>query len=148
MASTERWRMLAAIAAAAVAVGLPTSRAEAAATTVAVPGAVITRTDVDASISLLVKATVPRLDLWCSANRVVADKVATTIPCDRLVAVTTTGLAGADVVAINATGFGTSFFRTMLTVKTSASATGAISPCSPERATTGWRPASHRGPTR
>ncbi len=122
MGHTTRTRWAMAIAVAGLALALPVSRADAATTTttVNVTGAVITRTDVDASTSLLVKATVPRLDLWCSSNKLVANRITTAIPCDRLVAVTTNALAGDDTVVINATGFGTSFFRTMLTVKTGA----------------------------
>lgn len=120
MAQTRTTRSVAAMAVIGLALTLPTGRAEAATTTtkVTVPGATITRTDVDASTWLLVKATVARLDLWCSANRLVANRVATSIPCDRLVAVATNGSPGPDTVVINATGFGTALPRTTLTVKT------------------------------
>jgi hypothetical protein len=92
----------------------------AAATNISVPGATITRSDATAGTTLTVKATVARLDLWCSSGKLVVDKKATTIPCNRLLNVTTTGLTGNDTVAINATGFGSSLPKTTLTVKTGA----------------------------
>jgi hypothetical protein len=94
--------------------------APAGAATVAATGATITRTDAAAGTTLTVKATVARLDLWCSSNKLVVNKRATTIPCDRLLSVTTTGLIGNDTVEINATGFGSALPKTTLAVKTGA----------------------------
>lgn len=94
--------------------------AGAATTTIQATGATITRTEATAGTTLVVKATVSRLDLWCSANRLVVNKKATAIPCSRLLSVTTTGLTGNDAVEINATGFGSSLPTTTLAVKTGA----------------------------
>lgn len=91
-----------------------------AATTISATGATITRSDTAAGTTLTVKATVARLDLWCSAGKLAVNKKATTIACNRLLNVTTTGLTGNDTVAINATGFGSSLPKTTLTVKTGA----------------------------
>src|SRR4051794_37519944 len=72
-------------------------------TTIRATGATITRTDAPAGTTLTVKASVARLDLWCTANKLVVNTKATSVPCDRLVSVTTTGLIG-NAIAINATG--------------------------------------------
>jgi hypothetical protein len=90
----------------------------AATTTIAATGATITRTDSTAGTTITVKATVHRLDLWCSSNRLVVNKKATSVPCNRLLSVTTIGLLGDDTVEINATGFGSSLPTTSLAVKT------------------------------
>lgn len=115
-------RLIAAAAAvAASSVALAAAPASAAATaTIKVTGATITRTDATAGTTLTVKATVARLDLWCSANKLVVNKKATTIPCNKLVSVTTTGQTGNDWVEVNATGFGSSLASSSLAIKTGA----------------------------
>lgn len=110
----------AALAMAASALVLGSAPAGAATTTIQATGATITRSDATAGTTLTVKATVARLDLWCSSNKLVVNKKATTIPCDRLLSVTTTGLTGNDWVEINATGFGSALPKTTLAVKTGA----------------------------
>ena len=101
-------------------VSVAAGTATAATATVTVPGATVTRSDATTGTTLTVKATVARLDLWCTSGKLVVDKKATAIPCNRLLSVTTTGLVGNDTVAINATGFGTSLPKTALVVKTGA----------------------------
>ena len=98
--------------------GLAAGAPAGAATTTQATGATITRSDASAGTTLTVKATVARLDLWCSANKLVVNKKASAIPCDRLLSVTTTGLTGNDAVEINATGFGSALPKTTLIVKT------------------------------
>ena len=105
---------------AVVATGLALAAPASASTSIKATGATITRSDTTAGTTLTVKATVARLDLWCSSNRLVVNKKATTIPCNKLVSVTTTGLTGNDWVEINATGFGSSLAKTALVVKTGA----------------------------
>jgi hypothetical protein len=101
-------------------VATTTPPAGAATTTIKATGATLTRTDASAGTTLTVKATVARLDLWCSSNKLVVNKKATAVPCNKLLSVTTTGLTGNDWVEINATSFGSSLPKTALTVKTGA----------------------------
>lgn len=109
-----------ALVAASVLILAPRPAAAATTTTVKAPGAVVSRTDDGASTTLVVKATVARLDLWCSGGRLVVNRSTTGISCSRLARVTTTGLTGDDVVTINATGFGSGRPAPSLTVKTGA----------------------------
>jgi hypothetical protein len=109
-----------AVMTAATVVTLTAAPAGAATSTIKATGATITRTDATAGTTLTVKATVARLDLWCSSNKLVVNKKATTIPCNKLLSVTTTGLTGNDTVEINATNFGSSLPKTTLAVKTGA----------------------------
>ena len=113
-------RIGAALAISGSALALTAGPAHAATTTVKATGATITRTDAAAGTTLTVKATVARLDLWCSSNKLVVNKAATAIPCNKLLSVTTTGLTGNDAVEINATSFGSSLPKTTLVVKTGA----------------------------
>lgn len=115
--TVRRGLLAGAVVAGAMAVAAPAS---AATTTIKATGATITRTDAASGTTLTVKATVARLDLWCSANKLVVNKKATTIPCNKLVSVTTTGLTGNDWVEINATGFGSSLASSTLAIKTGA----------------------------
>lgn len=124
MASARRrWMATVATAMAGAALVLPSQGARAATTTtttVTVPGATITRVDDGSTTTVTVRATTARLDLWCSSGALVANGARTSIPCSRLRAVTTTGLTGADRVAINATGFGSALAASSVTVKTGA----------------------------
>ena len=108
------------VALVATATALSAAPASAATTTISATGAVITRSDAAAGTTLTVKATVARLDLWCSSNKLVVNKKATTIPCNRLLSVTTTGLTGNDWVEVNATAFGSSLPKSALSIKTGA----------------------------
>lgn len=120
MGRSSKVRLAVGVALAATASVVAVSTASAATTTIQATGATITRSDSTAGTTITVKATVARLDLWCSSNKLVVNKKATTVPCNKLLSVTTTGLTGNDAVEINATGFGSSLPNTSLAIKTGA----------------------------